>query len=110
MPVVKSKYAERFNYKKLISPFIKERTRAVVNPFIVANEKQKHDVTTRIFVYDYDAADIQYLNDVNVRDVLPFCDKTSVTWINVDGVSKEDVEFLGEHFGIHQLLQEDILS
>lgn len=110
MPVVKSKYTERFNYKKLISPFIKERTRAVVNPFIAANEKQKHDVPSRIFIYDYNANDLQYLNDVSIQDVLPFCEKDSVTWINLDGVNKQDVEFIGEHFGVHQLIQEDILS
>jgi magnesium transporter len=32
------------------------------------------------------------------------------TWINVDGLSKKDVESLASQFGIHSLLVEDILS
>ena len=110
MPIAKTNYSDRFNYKKLMSPFIKERTRAVVNPFIAANEKQKHDVPSRIFIYDYDAGDIKYLTSANTTDILQFCKKPSVTWINIDGINKKDVEFIGNQFGVHMLLQEDILS
>ena len=36
--------------------------------------------------------------------------KSHVTWINIDGLRKGDVESIGEHYGIHALITEDILS
>ena len=66
MRAVKSKYNDRFNYKKLISPFTKERTRAVVNPFL-PSEKQKSDAPARIFIYEYDANEIKYIKDASIK-------------------------------------------
>ncbi|CAN5612980.1 magnesium/cobalt transporter CorA [soil metagenome] len=109
MPAVKRKTKDRFNYKKLISPFVKERTRAVVNPFM-ANEKQKNDVPSSIFVYDYDADSIKHLDKATASESYAFCNTPSVTWINVDGINKKDVENICNRFDVHLLIQEDIQS
>ena len=45
-----------------------------------------------------------------VEEVYPFLQSPSVTWINIDGLRKEDVESICNHFGIHPLIAEDILS
>jgi magnesium transporter len=45
-----------------------------------------------------------------VEEAFPFRDKDNVTWINIDGLRKVDVEAVSEHFGIHSLIAEDILS
>jgi magnesium transporter len=46
-----------------------------------------------------------------LEDCLPFKDTPSVTWINIDGIHEVDIiENLGELFGLHHLLQEDILN
>ena len=45
-----------------------------------------------------------------VEDCFPSKDEPTVTWINIDGVHDvETVEKIGEHFGIHPLVQEDIV-
>ena len=59
---MKTKNRDKFNYRKLVSPFIKERTRAVVNPF-QTNEKQKTDQPATIFIYDYDGDNIRSLSN-----------------------------------------------
>lgn len=94
----------------LFSPLDLLRTKKVlhVNPTVVP--KRKEPESTRIFVYDYNAhnTDIREMN--NVADCFPFINTESSTWINVDGLKKEEVEQLCAHFGIHNLISEDILS
>ncbi|MES2645354.1 MAG: magnesium/cobalt transporter CorA [Bacteroidota bacterium] len=109
MSPVKRKNNNRLIYKKLISPFIKERTRAVVNPFL-ANEKQKHDVPTSIFLYDYDSDHIDFIEDASPDEIYHFYDTPSVTWLNIDGINKPDIEKICNKFQVHALIQEDILS
>lgn len=110
MSKVKTKKTERFNYKKFINPFIKERTRAVVNPFIATKEKQKHDVPSRISVYEYDADHITYQTGTNTIKIKELHEKPAVTWINADGINKKDIETICNQFDVHALIQEDILS
>lgn len=46
-----------------------------------------------------------------VEECFAFMDRDSVTWINVDGVSDPEViRKLGQHFGMHPLVIEDIMS
>jgi len=46
-----------------------------------------------------------------VDECLPFKDKPTVTWVNVDGIHEVEVlERLGDCFGLHPLVVEDILN
>jgi len=94
----------------LFSPLDLIRTKKVlqVNPTIVP--KRKEPELTRIFVYDYSqgGTDIREMN--KVADCFPYINTDSTTWVNVDGLKKEEVESLCAHFGIHNLISEDILS
>ncbi|MDB5197550.1 MAG: corA, partial [Flaviaesturariibacter sp.] len=63
-----------------------------------------------ISVYDYNAQSIHETNQESVEDILACKENGLNSWINIDGIRKEDVEQMCEHFGIHQLLAEDILS
>jgi magnesium transporter len=46
----------------------------------------------------------------SVDEVLKYRDTTPVTWINVSGVHDESViRTIGDHFGVHPLIQEDIV-
>ncbi len=37
-----------------------------------------------------------------VEEFLPFKDKPTVTWINIDGIHQVDIiETIGKHFGVH---------
>jgi len=94
----------------LFSPLDLLRTKKVlqINPTVAP--KRKEPETTRIFVYDYspDKTEIREMN--KVADCFPFIKTDSTTWINIDGLKKEEVESICAHFGIHNLVSEDILS
>ena len=45
-----------------------------------------------------------------VEEVFPFLKSPSITWINIEGLRKDNVETVCNHFGIHPLIAEDILS
>ncbi|HEX2535086.1 MAG TPA: CorA family divalent cation transporter, partial [Chitinophagaceae bacterium] len=63
-----------------------------------------------ITVYDYDA---QYLHSCALKSVeesFGYRENGRVTWINVDGIRKSDVEKISTHYVIHPLTTEDILS
>ena len=45
-----------------------------------------------------------------LKRLLLFRDSNRITWINIDGLRKADVETVCNHFGIHPLIMEDILS
>lgn len=72
--------------------------------------EQKVD-KVRIRVIDYDETNLSEHVFENIEETFPFKDKASVSWINIDGL--HDVELLrklGAHFGIHNLVLEDILN
>jgi magnesium transporter len=96
--------------KKIISPFIKERTRAVVNPFTPPKEKQLLTDSVNISVYDYDEKEVRFTSTKLPEECYHFHNKPSITWINMDGINKTEVEKISNKFGVHFLIQEDILS
>ncbi len=72
--------------------------------------EQKVD-KVRIRVIDYDEANLSEHEFESIEETFPFKGKTSVSWINIDGL--HDIEVLrklGAHFGIHNLVLEDILN
>jgi len=99
------------NYKILLSPFIDHRTRAVVqqyNPTKLENRIDSEQVS--IFVFDYNATSIVQKKLDKVESCYVYSDSPHITWINVDGINKKEVEKLSTHYKIHPLIQEDILS
>jgi magnesium transporter len=46
----------------------------------------------------------------NVQDAFRFMDTSSTTWINIDGIRKEEVHAICTRYGIHYLIEEDILN
>ncbi len=65
---------------------------------------------TRITIFDYDESHFREKEVKAVEECFPFKDEPTVTWVNIDGVHDvEIVEKIGEYFGIHPLVQEDIV-
>jgi len=97
-----------FSY--ILNPLELLRTKKVlqVNPTIASPRIEPDEI--KIFVYDYNStqADIRELK--NVPDCFPFLESPKITWLNVDGLRKVDVEKICTHYGIHYLISEDILS
>ncbi len=72
-------------------------------------EKEAGDV--KIAVIDYDEANVQESEVKTAEECIPFREKSTVTWINVEGVHNvEVIEKLGNCFGLHALVLEDILN
>jgi magnesium transporter len=94
----------------ILNPLELLRTKKVlhVNPTIIPQRKPTAVSAIRLFEYNIDNVETFSLKDVS--DCFPYLKTTSNTWINVDGLRKEDVEKLCTHFGIHPLIVEDILS
>ena len=86
------------------------RTRKVwtVNKPVIAERKEPEH--TSIFVFDYNGANITFKKLNNVPECFPYIDSPLVSWLNVDGLRKTDVETICGHYGIHYLITEDILS
>ncbi|MFH1305109.1 MAG: magnesium/cobalt transporter CorA, partial [Candidatus Omnitrophota bacterium] len=70
-----------------------------------------HPGKIKITVIDYDGAQFQEKEVKTIEESFLFKDKPTVTWINVDGISDPEIlNKMGEHFGIHPLVLEDILN
>src|SRR5215212_8155647 len=65
---------------------------------------------TKLHVYSYNATSAEHFELRNIMETFTFRDCGKVTWINVDGIYKPDIEVISQHFRIHPLLVEDILS
>lgn len=94
----------------ILNPLELLRTKKLlhVNPTVIP--ERKADTSSVIFAYEYDVDGLQTYKLDTVEDCFPFLKSNSNTWINVDGLQKEQVEKLCQHYGIHQLIIEDILS
>ncbi len=94
----------------LINPLDLLRTKKVlqVNPTVEARRQEPEH--TKIFVYDYDSEAVESEEVTALPACYKFLDSAKASWINVDGLRKSDVEDICNHYGIHPLIAEDILS
>jgi magnesium transporter len=86
------------------------RTKEILHINPTAPPERKDAEKVHICVYDYNAGELteQYFD--NVESIFLFKGNNHVSWINIDGLRKTDVDKVSEHFGIHPLIAEDILS
>lgn len=67
--------------------------------------------TTKIRLIDFTSDNLVEQEAESLDNCLPFLDEKSVTWINIDGLHEPQLmQELGEQFGIHGLLLEDMLN
>ena len=66
---------------------------------------------TRITLLDYDEKKCEEMEIKKVEEALPFKEKPTITWVNIDGLHDVSIlEKFGEYFNLHPLLLEDILN
>jgi magnesium transporter len=94
----------------LFNPLDILRTKEVlqVNPTVI--HERKEAIKTNIYIHEYDNNNLLSKEIEKIEDCFKYVNTPEVTWINIDGIKKSDVESLAEHFSIHQLIVEDILS
>ena len=82
-----------------------------LHPGALIHIGEKKTESTRIFLIDYSRSSYENHELENVDDCFPFRDKESITWINIDGLHDVGlIEKLGNYYGIHPLVLEDILN
>ncbi len=72
---------------------------------------EKKDEQIKVHIIDYDEANFIEQELTEVEACIPYKNKPTVTWVNVDGVHNVPLlEKLGDCFGLHRLVMEDILN
>jgi magnesium transporter len=85
--------------------------KAGLPPGTVVYDGEARDETVGISIIDYDEKSFEEREAAGIEDVLRYRDTSTVTWINIDGIHDTSIiERIGEHFGIHALVLEDIAS
>jgi magnesium transporter len=97
-------------YLMLPSLFGTDRTKEIlqVNPTVVPQREEAKEV--KITVHEYNAATVQEYGVETVAECLHCKENGYISWINIDGLRKNDVETISNYYGIHPLVLEDILS
>jgi magnesium transporter len=89
----------------------KHSKKAGLPPGTLVHVGEKKTDTVRISVLDYDEQHFSERTISAVEECQQFRTTPSVTWINVDGVHRLDiVEKIGQEFGLHPLILEDIVN
>jgi len=85
--------------------------KAGLSPGSLVHVGEKKLERTLLTVFDYDPTSIQELTNATVENCLPLRQHLTSTWINVDGLHETNIiETLGQGFGIHPLILEDLLN
>ena len=97
-------------YLGLPSLFGTQRTKEIfhINPTAAPQREEAAEIF--ITVYNYNADKVEERKMTKVEECFAFRNNNLISWINIDGLRKVDVEAICNQFGIHPLLIEDILS
>ncbi|MFH1481832.1 MAG: magnesium/cobalt transporter CorA [Pseudomonadota bacterium] len=84
--------------------------KAGLPPGTLIHVGEKKAEKIRIQLFDYDETHVRERELEKIEDCFPYKDSPTVTWINIAGLHQVDViEKVGNHFGLHPLVLEDIL-
>lgn len=88
--------------------FFHSKKIAKVNPTAEYRSAEPEEI--KVFVYDYHSEEITEQEMHYVEECYKYLDSEKISWINIDGLRKKDIENVCAHFGIHHLIMDDILS
>lgn len=94
-------WAWNFDLRKPLTSF---------NPTKIVEHRELREIEPVYSVFDYNAEGYEEVKNVAFEDCTKYISSGRVTWINVDGIKKSEVERLCYHYGVHHLLVEDIIS
>ena len=97
-------------YLYLPNLFGTHRTKEIlsVNPTIIPKREEAKEVI--LYAYDYNATSVEEKHLTSVEESFSYISSGRISWINIDGLRKADVEAVCTHYNIHPLIIEDILS
>jgi magnesium transporter len=89
--------------------FTKKKAGLPPGTLIHVGDRKTEEV--RIAIIDYDEMHLQEMDVENCKDCYSLKDTPTVTWINITGIHRAEViKHVGEFFGIHSLVLEDIMN
>jgi len=95
----------------MIRLFRRSARRAGLAPGTVEHVGERHVDKLRFTVMDYDAQDCMEKELPSVTECLAFREPPRISWLNVDGLHDTSaLVTLGEHYGIHSLVLEDVAN
>jgi magnesium transporter len=94
---------------KFISKKISEKIGLAPGSVVYIGDKREEKV--KITIIDYDETNLREKVVDSAEECFPFKDTPTVTWINFSGIHEADIiEKVGQHFGLHPLVLEDIVN
>lgn len=105
-----TKAEKYFRYFMPVSLFGTNRTKEILNINPTVNIGRKDAESVFISVYDYDENSVSETTLQNIDETFAFKENNKVSWINIDGLRKSDIDAICQEFSIHPLIAEDILS
>ena len=101
---------EYLKFLNVLPQFSTRRTRDIfqVNPTVPPEREEAAEIHIRLFDFNQEHLEEKILE--SVTDSFPYMDNDHVSWVNIDGIRKADVETVCNHFRVHYLITEDILS
>lgn len=107
---VKLRPEKYLKYLYLPNLFPTRRTKEIlsVNPTIIPHREEAAEVVIQVF--DYNGGSVEEIKPQDVNACFKYKTSGRITWINIDGLRKADVEAVCNHYDIHPLIVEDILS
>ncbi len=82
-----------------------------LSPGTVRYTGKKAITATKLDIIDYSIEYYERFETNNIEDAFKYEDSEHIQWINVNGLSNaDDIVTLGNHFELHKLIQEDIVT
>ena len=94
----------------ILPAFESHRTKEIfsINPTIQPVREEAPE--TKLYVYNYNADTLEHHELQTPESCYVYKQSDKISWINVEGLRKQEVEAICLHYGIHNLIIEDILS
>ena len=87
----------------------KKKLGQIPGSVVYTGERTKEKLLIEMFDYNKEFCDEKTLE--TVTDSFPYKDTESISWINLNGLNYVDeIEALGNHYGLHPLVLEDIVN
>lgn len=95
----------------MVSFFPKRSKKAGLSPGSLVYIGEDRKKSTKITVIDYDSKNIQKKSIKKIEECFIFRTKPTITWIDIDGIQDTSIfAKLGDCYGFHPLILEDILN
>ena len=95
---------------QLIPEMLRPKKKRIVYDPAQETLQRNVDVASVYSIFDYNATDLKETQFTSIADYHLLRKPGYITWINADGLKKDEVEQICGAFDVHPLLVEDILS